>query len=969
MNVSKLLSPLGFTLITLAVQPAMAQVDPDCTGNNPGTVTCTGVAIYADGVTHSATTGDLTVNVGDGVTSFGTGGFTTTATGDHSITMTKGTSGAMLATPTTGTRSPAVISALSEDGDISITTALGLIQGAPLNSQYGILAQSTGLGDISLNVNSVVTQNGAPPAVGIAAIEALSGGGDISITTTNAIITGRQYGIRAIAEGAGNIAITVNAQVRHSTSAGIGIAAIEAIADTGDIVLGINNTLAANNEKIILASDGSTTVNIRASVGGTAHQNMPFQIGGTGQATINIIGGTTYGTLAGGVDARSSSGDVVINNQALSGAWSIVGSALQLGGGNDLINNEGLFILTPENAAGLTNSSADFGAGDDRIRNTGTIVVGSKGFGFTRASTPAGPSDLGLGIYRPSTFAPSFGNAEMVNLETFENAGLIVLGAFTYSGGTGGFASADIPENFGQRFYTSDAAGEAFCRRALSGVGLSNPPPDGFLCTESALISDTDYLNANVLSLPGTHFVGGEGSRILLDAVFGEGLAQRDCQQRLGGDEVRFRLPGADCVDIIGGSTSGRTEIIVRDIRPKDQGTINLDGIVLIDVSGGTSAAEHFALSPESDGYGETDDGRGFIDKGLFVFPLIYDAATQQHKLIGIAGTSAYQLPLMANAAQTLGRQSTGVGLEGRVQGWQAALRAGSQLRGGFWAEGQQDEAERDVVQSTMALGETFAFNNDFEQDTSTMILGGDFIVPMAGKAAWVMGGSIGYARAQVGFDASGNEAEMEGVVLGLHGGYQTESWYLNAAYGQSFLQVDHYVPTYNLTTAGSGADTKAGTESLLFDGGFRLALADNLHVEPLASLAWVRADFDDLVIAAPDNPLATRNTARFDNAVSLRGALGARIGFDMPSSSLRVHYGLTGRYWNEFDGESGVAVQSVGPDTSLSDTFDGSFLDLAGRIGISDASGNVSGYIDARSTSGDDYSSLGLSAGFRYQW
>ena len=963
-------------LLSAIVPAAQAQVQAGCSGSNPGVVDCPGVAnggasnVYSGGILHSATMGDITVNSGDGITGYGTGGFVTTATGDHNITMTKGV-GNLATGLATGTNAPIVIGATSENGSIDITTGLGTVQGVASVAQYGIFAASTGVGDIRIDAGGVLNQSGTAGNPGIAAIAATSGGGDIDIVT-NSNVTGRQYGIRTTAVNGGDTTITTNGQVRHSTTAGVGIYAIEAVADSGNITLNLDADLGIVDQMVSMEGGGIMTLNLRSRIGTTNFAGV--RIAGTGQGVVNIVGGTDFGDLVGGVDGRENTGGITINNEALSGGWSLSGTALTLGDGNDLVNNQGLIQMRNDSGSDVAEAIGDFGGGDDRVLNAGTIVAGASSFFFTSTQTRGGAADLRLGKYRPDRQLPGGAFNEFRNLETFENRGLIVLGGHVYVGGVGGFQGNDAPDDFGQKFYSSDEAGEAFCRRALSGIGAPNPPPDGFLCTDSILIRDSDYFNGTVLSLPGTHFIGAEGSRLLIDVVLGEGVAQRDCRQRapqqLAGElETRFRLPGADCLEILGGSTSGVTQISVRDIRPKDQGTTNLDGIVLVDVSGGTSAAEHFVLAPDSDGYGETDDGRGFIDKGLFVFPLIYDESVQQHKLVGIPGASAFQLPLLANAAQSLGRQSMGVGLEGRVQGWQSALRSGAQLGGGFWGEIQQDEAERDVVQPTVALGETFAFNNDFDQDTSTMILGGDFIIPSAGKAAWVMGGSIGYARSQMAFDTSGNQADMEGVVLGLHGGYQTDIWYLNAAYGQSFLQADHLVPTYNLSTAGSAADTKVGTEGLRIDSGFRITLADSVHLEPLATLAWVRADVDDLVIASPDNPLATSNVARFDNAVSLRGALGVRVGFEMPISSLRIHYGLTGRYWNEFDGETAVSIESIGPDANLADTFDGNFLDLTGRIGISDSSGNVSGYIDARSTSGDDYSSLGLSAGFRYQW
>lgn len=683
---------------------------------------------------------------------------------------------------------------------------------------------------------------------------------------------------------------------------------------------------------------------------------------GSGPVVVNILGGSGSGSLFGGVNFSGSSGNITVNNTLGSGAWSFRGDIVKFGGGDDSINNAGTMLtVTSGNVRSLDPSSIDFGAGQDLFSNAGTLVVGATPFSILRINY--GPDSF-LGPYNIFPAYKGVSTTTFNNLETFRNTGLLVLGGM-YSDGT----TSGPPSLVNRRFFSSDAAGEAHCRSVLKGNGVPSDPPEGYLCTDASVLDDTNRISGDVLSIVNTTFIGEGDSAILLDAMFGEGVAQSHCQQRTGGAEVFHRLPGADCIDIRGGATEGSTQVIVRDARLTDQGSPNPNGIVIVDVNGGTSAAEHFTLSPKSDHYRETANGRGFIDKGLFAFPLIYDESTQQHKLIGIQGAGALQLPLLTHAAQSVARQVTSSGLDERNQNIRTALRNGKAAGGGFWGEFGEGALERDLVQSTTAAGETFAFNNDYDQDSSTMILGGDWLMPSGDKTAWLVGGSIGYVRSEVDFAASGNNADLEGVALGLHGGYLTGHWFLNAGYSQGFLQVDDYVPTFNLSTDGSGADTQAQTQSVKIDGGRRFSITDALYVEPLVTFAWIRADFDDLIIASPDNPLATSNRAKFGNAVSLRGALGARIGFEMPLSSLRIHYGLTGRYWNEFDGETKVTIASTGPDAALADTFDGSFLDLAGRIGISDGTGNVSGYIDARSTSGDDYSSLGLSAGFRYQW
>lgn len=962
--------------------PAQAQVQAGCTGSNPGVVNCPGTAdggpsnVYSTGILHSATTGDLTVNSGNGITSYGTGGFVTTATGSHGIMMTKGT-GNLATAVATGTNAPVVIGATSENGDISVTTA-GSVAGVAATVQYGIRAQSTGFGDINISTSGAVSTGTGATNPGVAAIFAQSGGGDISILATGGNVSGRQYGIRAIAAGAGDITITNNNPVSVSTAAGVGIAAISATADTGNITLNVNGAMQAGR-LISVTGNGLNTINVRNMIGGgagagTASSNLAnaggshLLLSGAGQTVINLLSGTSYGSLYGGFDATANTGGVTVNNESQSGGWSLAESAVRFGAGSDVINNAGLIVAA--SGPGLLiqehpfrSATMFFGSGQDSFNNAGTLLIGDAGLRFTEAST--GIPDSFLGTVRPQHEGTVGSEVTLDGLEEFNNSGLIVLGGYVYTGG----ATVGVSAGFGPRFYTSDAVGDAYCRQVLSGRGLASPPPNGFPCTAASNVFDTDRLTSAVLSMPGTLFTGSEASAIILDVNLSLGAAQTNCQDRTGGVEVLHRLPGADCVDIRGGATAGSTQIIVRDVLPGNQGVPNADGIVIVDVGGGASAGEHFVLSADSDGYRETSGGRGVIDKGLFVFPLIYDESTQQHKLVGIAGASALQLPLLTHAAQSLARQTTASGLDERAQGVRSALRSGKAVGGGFWGELGQSTIERDLVQPVTAAGETFAFNNDYEQDGSTMILGGDWLIPRGDQTAWLLGGSIGYVRTELDFTTSGNRADLEGVAVGLHGGYQTGHWFVNAGYSQSFLQVDDYVSTFNLSTAGSAADTKAQTQSVRVDGGRRFSLTDALHVEPLVSVAWIRADFDDLVVASPDNTVAVSNTAKFGNAVSLRGALGARLGFDQALSKLRIGYTLTGRYWSEFEGKTEVSIQSPGPAVPVSNTFDGSFLDLAGRISVSDADGHISGYLDATSVSGDDYSSLGFSAGFRYQW
>ncbi len=173
--------------VLLAPGAALAQVDADCTGSNPGTVNCTGPT-FANGITHTTNGGDLTVNSANGVTSYGTGGFFTTGVGSNNVTMTKGTGN--LLTTAAGTSAPIVIGASSESGDISITTT-GTVAGRAATAQYGISAVSTGGGDIASNggrgqwlsrgqLQTPATGNGHPPTGAKGAIGDFQHGGGLA---------------------------------------------------------------------------------------------------------------------------------------------------------------------------------------------------------------------------------------------------------------------------------------------------------------------------------------------------------------------------------------------------------------------------------------------------------------------------------------------------------------------------------------------------------------------------------------------------------------------------------------------------------------------------------------------------------------------------------------------------------------------------------------------------------------------
>ncbi len=384
-----MLSAMTVAVAMLYTPHALAQVDADCTGSNPGTVTCTGVTAYANGVTHNATAGHLTVNVGENVTSFGSGGFNTTATGSNSVTMTKGNSPNMVTTAA-GTSATTVIGASTENGDISITTGTGTVQGVATAVQYGVRAQSSGSGDISITTGGPVTVSSTAANPGIAAIAAQSNGGDI-VVTTNGNAAGRQYGILASTNGAGSLVINTNSGTASASStAGVGIAGIHATA-AGDLVINKTGTASGGaGAGIFVNSGGTATINL---LGGSLSGTAAVIRAQGNRAVVNH----EAGSLAGILDFQGLSGGAELH---LRSGWSInttIAAPSMFSPGADLVRLYAGNVASIPTAAGVR--AVNFGGGDDRFVNEGTILM------------QAARSEL-----------------HFLGLERFENAGLIDLG-------------------------------------------------------------------------------------------------------------------------------------------------------------------------------------------------------------------------------------------------------------------------------------------------------------------------------------------------------------------------------------------------------------------------------------------------------------------------------------------------------------------------------------------------------------
>ena len=722
---------------------------------------------------------------------------------------------------------------------------------------------------------------------------------------------------------------------------------------------------AAEGETVVCNTDGvnrTTTVSVNAAVNGLTTLNLtnlraPINAGlqgeqiigsGQGQIEVNVQAGLHWGS----VNFSGNTGGVTLTVEGydadapIPGGWLLTGTS-RFTSGADVVRNltGGVVAATADSISrigdrsGLQSSAIVFGGGDDLFENAGTFIVGTFNFRRSVSIRPNGDED----ITSNSFHYPVAHDMTVTELETFHNTGEIILGGWR----------EQLTSRPGAEFE------DLFCVNRPG--NLSSIPT---LCGKT--FASTDRETSTALIMRDTDFFGGAGSTMILDAALGLGVPQYGCSQRQVRGGINS-LPGADCFDLQGGTTSGITQVVIKDQVPGDLGAFNPDGIVIVDVTQGESGAGHFVLSPESDGYDATTQA---IDKGLFMFPLVYDEAAQQHKLVSVAGQRAHRLPLLVQAVQGMSRSASRQWFERRSD----LRNIAEGERDGAWVRLTHDSASRDGKQTTSAFGNTYAFDNSYDVDSSVFSIGRDFRL----GSAWVIGGSGSYINAALDFDQDNVQADFDGAAIAGHASYRAGTVYFDSQVQMSWIEMDFADPRFDVATSEYNV-LDASTQSLdaRAELGLHLDLGGGLYAEPMLGASWVRTEFSEMTLYSAD-PAGRPTNEVFggDSPQSLRASLGGRVGYDQRLQGWRLSYLLSARYWEELQGDTQVRVSSHNPDGSLipgtetrvSDTFDSGLGELALGVELGDAAGRLNGYLQANSVFGD-YESLGLTAGFRVLW
>jgi len=845
---------------------------------------------YPTGISYSSE-GDLTVGTTttSGLVQFSSDGIVLTGNGSDSVTW---------ASPDqfiySDTGSGPLLDVTTDTGDINITS--GGLQAASPDATQGIHAVSTGGGDISIAGRAFGTTAG---------MEVFSAGGDITIVSAGTFTNG-DVGVQATSTG-GDVTITSSAggQIQGRLRA--------ILAETsggGDVTINVAGDVKAigsvnTGVPVIETTAGTGQTNIQI-VSGTISAGPNFfeldphatairsSSSSTSSVAVNVqnSGGVIYGAVD--FSGVAAGGVTFINSD--DGYWRAGGASTFSASGDTLIFASTLQTTIngqiPQNRI-LSGASVDFGGGDDLLEIQTGLNIGR--------STTFNVPDLGALI--------DFGSG----VDTLNNKGIL---------------SVEGPVTFARL-------------EALNNSGILYLGSAGFLDNYIVDFFHGDTGSNDVLTAPGATFTGSGTSRVVAALHF-DTSTQEGCAAPTG---------AGDCLYLPDGATAGSSLLtLINAGESATQGGFNPIGVTLIDVGGGTSAASHFTLDPNSEGYMvDPIYGPAISRPGLFRYVLRYDADTQRHNVVGLPRSEALEYVVLGSAAQSIWYMTSAA-----VTDRQTDLREGTE--GSVWMKASGEYSKRDIANSVSAFADTYAFDNSYKLYAGTLMAGMDFITGHSGGYDYVLGGQIGYVGSSFDLNASPSSGQFTGATGGVYGSVWDGKLFLDGTLNTNFLTLDYDAP-------GLGSKTTTWLRSVgaQLEGGRRFMLTPKIFAEPLATVAFVNTAFEEISL---DGGEVTP-----DEASSQRAALGLRLGADMFGGPLKVRYFVTGRAWQEFGAENEGVVFNPGQDLVVSDDAAGSFGEAQAGLSLFNADQTIAGFLTSGVKFKDGYNAVDLDLGLRLRW
>lgn len=888
------------------------------TANSAVTGSANGIDANAAGGTVNVTTDAAAVlgQAGHGIRALASGA------------VTVGTGGNVTGTNGNG------ISAGSQNGNVNVTTAGAagtLVSGT--GGGDGIYAEALVTGNVEvdaqtnvqggangINVNATagtveVTTGTGFTAVGLAGdgIQATASG-NVTVGTGGTVTGTGGTGIHAVAQN-GNVNVTTNgaAGTLVSGTTGDGINASAAVTGNVDVEANTNVTGSVIG---IDANATSGTVDVTSAAGMTVTGNAGNGVDATASGAVTVaMGGTVTGTGGTGINAVSSAaGNVAVTT---------AGSSYQTAGtAGDGINAS----TTGAGTIAITNNSTTFGsdAGIEATSGTGAISI-TNNFVVRHSSN----NTLGLAIR--TTGGPTIidNNATILGrVITGASGDELINDEIWYAGDTSDFGGGADVVNNNDSLFAASTTGSAETTVFANLENLNNN------ANGSISLQDQDPLDGSNFSdrLETSGNYNGNGGDLEIDAFLGGAGSFAD-------------------VLAVGGNITGVTDVVVQDTNA-GPGGFNPNGILVVDGVAGNTAAGDFVLA------------NGPIDKGLFFYDLLFNAANGDHLLVGLPDREVFETLAAVSSSQEIWRESADAwstrqeNLRDVLATRQVvtgvadpAVVEDNQPMGSLWASALGSWAERDDDASFSILNGNFEFDTSYSQDVYGVVGGADFRAGMGGDTSMLFGVMGGYVDSKLSFDEGSTSIDTSGGTVGAYAALMSGGFFATVLVKADLLNMDY--------TAGSLAeddndDANVTTWGARGDMGYRFG--DSLFLEPMLSVDALSTKIDEFSIGGVDIDAGTNE--------SFRGGAGLRGGYGGDT----VRASATARVWNVFSTDNEVDILADVPLGISDDGMEGVYGDVSGQIDVN-LSTNATVYLKGGILFSDDVTKPNASGGFAFYW
>jgi hypothetical protein len=709
------------------------------------------------------------------------------------------------------------------------------------------------------------------------------------------------------------------------------------IETSGDMSAGIKVFAVGDDAKsITIAADSISTSGANAN--GITAENPDDGVIATGAGVFS-----TAAAASGDKDITITTGTVKVTGQYSVGIEAIGVGDVTIDAGDTSAANATAMTIMARNQATVTvhgattsdQADAMLVTGADATLNidkTGSVSGGVNGV-VIGAVGPYVPDDGG-GIF---FLADAKGGTATIN-----NAGVI-------SGGSGYAIVAEA----GSAVINNDGRIDGAVALTFNDDILSNS--GAFNASKDSDFSDGEdrFINTGVLAiLPGAKAAGGISFLNLEHFANNGGLVDLRnghtgdvftlSGDYVGSGDARLGLDiaanGADKL-VVAGAATGKTSILLTSVEPSTASLTGAKAITLVHTGAGSAAGAFTIANPDI----------GFIRYGLR-----FDAAGFDYDLVGKAGQAAYRAVKFNDGANGVWRQSADA-WSAHLADQRNAARGEEPAAGRVWGQfsGSAERSE-DRRQVTDANGDAQVYNLDYTQTYYGVQAGVDLLQTDMGDGQASFGVTGGYTRSLLHFPGTTQSAKFDSVDLGGYAAVVKGAGFFNA-----LAQYDHH--WIDATDPSAGYDQSFGGDSYGFqaEAGARLG-SQTFSFEPLAAVAYVRSDLDDLH--------ALGQTLDFDKADGLRGKIGARLSSRQAVGGSEMLFYASAAAVHEFKGKAGLTLVSGGVSETIGDHPVGTYGQAAMGVDVV-AVGGLTGFVEADGALGDDYKSAGGRIGLRFKF